>query len=306
MSAPLIAIAGPTASGKSALALELAERLDAEIVSVDSAQVYRRLDIGSAKPDAETQARVRHWLIDLREPWQSYSAAEFVRDAEAAIADIEARGKRALLVGGTMLYFRALLHGLSALPEADPAIRAELAARRESEGLAALHAELARLDPAAAARIHPHDPQRILRALEVIAQAGRPLSELQTCWQQAPRRPARMLALAPGDRSVLHRRIEERLESMFATGFVEEVAALRALPDFDPDWPSMRSVGYRQVLGHLAGAYDRQRAFELSLYATRQLAKRQLTWLRGEPDLHWLDPGTGDALAHSLAWLGAD
>lgn len=287
---PLLCLVGPTAAGKSALALELAERHGAEIVSVDSALAYRGMDIGSAKPSAEEQARVRHWLIDLREPTQPWSAADFVTDAEAAIADIEARGKRPLLVGGTMLYLRALLQGLSQLPAADPAIRARLAVELATRGAGELHAELAGIDPAAAARIHRNDPQRLLRALEVYRQTGMPLSELQAAWQGAPRRPGVLLALSPADRSLLHRRIGERFDAMLAAGFLDEVRALMARPGVHRELPAMRAVGYRQAWGHLAGEYDLARCRELAIHATRQLAKRQLTWLRGTPGVEWFDP----------------
>lgn len=306
--APLLCLVGPTASGKSALGLELAERLGAEILSLDSAQVYRGMDIGSAKPDAEERTRVRHWLIDLRDPWERFSAADFVAEAEAAIADIRARGRQPLLVGGTMLYLRALLAGLSPMPAADPGLRAELGARLAREGSAALHAELARCDPAAAARIHRNDPQRILRALEVQRLTGVSISTLQARSAQ-PRRQARVLALVPGDRAWLHRRIEQRLDAMISAGFLDEVAALMRLPGMHAELPSMRAVGYRQAWGHLAGDYDHARFRELALYATRQLAKRQLTWIRGEADWQTVDPlsfsGSEEALELALGVLGA-
>lgn len=287
---PLLCLVGPTAAGKSALALELAERHGAEIVSVDSALAYRGMDIGSAKPTLAERARVRHWLVDVREPTEPWSAADFVADAEAAIADIESRGRRPLLVGGTMLYLRALLQGLSELPASDPAIRAQLASELAARGAAALHAELAGVDPPAAARIHPNDPQRLLRALEVFRQTGTPLSALQGAWQGAPRRPGVLLALAPADRGLLHRRIAERLDAMFAAGFLDEVRALMARPGVHRELPAMRAVGYRQAWGHLAGEYDFARCRELAIHATRQLAKRQLTWLRGTPGVEWFDP----------------
>ena len=301
---PLICLVGPTAAGKTATALALAERLQAEIVSVDSALVYRGMDIGSAKPSPAERARVRHWLIDIREPEQAYTAADFVRDAEAAIADIEARGKRPLVVGGTLLYVRALLQGLSELPQADPAIRQALEAELAELGSPALHRRLAEVDPVAAARIHPNDPQRILRALEVHAQTGVPISQLQGAWAQAPRRPGLLLALAPPDRGVLHRRIEARVDAMLAAGLIEEVRTLAARPGMRDDLPSMRCVGYRQVLGFLRGEYDLPRCRELIVYATRQLAKRQLTWLRGEPATRWFDPdqpGLIDVLLAEIA-----
>lgn len=286
---PLLCLVGPTAVGKSALALALAEKLDAEIVSVDSALVYRRMDIGTAKPSAAEQARVRHWLIDIREPWETYSAADFVTDASAAIADIRARGRLPLLCGGTMLYLRALLHGLSPLPSADPALRAQLQQRLDQVGQAALHAELQDVDPLAASRIHRNDPQRTLRALEVYYATGQPISRLQQ-QRQASSQAACVVALVPARRAWLHQRIAERLQSMLAAGFLDEMAALMQLPQLHPELPSMRSVGYRQAWQHLGGACDRDRFFELALYATRQLAKRQLTWIRAESGAITLDP----------------
>lgn len=293
---PLICIVGPTAAGKTAAALALAERLDAEIISVDSALVYRGMDIGSAKPSAAERARVRHWLIDIRDPEQGYTAADFVADAEAAIADIDARGKRPLVVGGTMLYVRALLQGLSELPQADPAIRETLEAELAEHGSSALHQRLAAVDPVAAARIHPNDPQRILRALEVYQHTGTPISQLQGAWTQAPRRSGLLLALSPPDRALLHRRIEARVDAMLAAGLLDEVRALAQRPGLDADSPAMRCVGYRQVLGHLRGEYDLARCRELIVYATRQLAKRQLTWLRGEAHTRWFDPDSRDLI----------
>lgn len=291
-----IALMGPTASGKSALALAWARACGAEIVSVDSAQVYRGLDIGSAKPDAATRSEVPHHLIDLREPWESYSAAEFARDALEAMRQIAERGGLPLLVGGTGLYFRALLGGLSPMPEAQPALRAAIEAEAAERGWAALHAELARVDPAAAARIEAGDRQRIVRALEVWRASGTPIS----AWQGARARrpfPFRVLklALAPSDRGVLHARIAERFDAMLAAGFVEEVARLRgdsglrqAARSGDP--PALRTVGYRQAWAHLDGRTDAAGFRAQAIAATRQLAKRQLTWLRGEPDVRRLDP----------------
>lgn len=294
---PLICIVGPTAAGKSDIALSLAQCFGAELVSVDSALVYRGMDIGSAKPSAAERSRVPHWLIDVREPDQPYSAADFVADAEAAIRDIESRGRVPLLVGGTMLYLRALLQGLSELPSSDPALRAELAEELAQRGAAALHAELAGIDAAAAARIHPNDPQRLLRALEVFRQTGTPISVLQQAWSAAPRRAGVLIALAPQDRSLLHRRIEARFDAMLAAGFLDEVRGLMQRPGMHPDLPSMRAVGYRQAWAHLAGEYDLARCRELSIYATRQLAKRQLTWLRGSTAVEWFDPTAGTTSA---------
>jgi tRNA dimethylallyltransferase len=294
---PAIALMGPTTSGKTALALDWAERLGGEVVSVDSALVYRGLDIGAAKPSAEELARVRHHLIDVRDPWQTYSAAEFAEDARRAIDDILARGRVPILAGGTGLYFRALLHGLSAMPEADPATRAQLEAEAAERGWAALHAELARVDPVAAARIHATDAQRIQRALEVWRRSGVPISVWQSRPPEGPRLPCRVLrlALAPADRTVLHARIAQRFDAMLAAGFLDEVHALRALPQLRDHpapltLPALRAVGYRQAWEHLDGAYHAANFRDRAIFATRQLAKRQLTWLRGELDLRWFDP----------------
>ena len=301
-----IALMGPTASGKTALAMEWAQRLGGEIVSVDSALVYRGLDIGAAKPDAGMLASVPHHLFDVREPWQPYSAAEFAHDATAALNDIAARGKLLVLAGGTGLYFRALLEGLAPMPEADPDVRAAIAAEAAHKGWPAMHAELAGIDAAAAAKIKPTDPQRIQRALEVFRLSGRPISE----WQRAPARarlPFRVLklVLAPRDRAVLHARIEQRFDLMLAAGFLEEVQRLRALPALKAvekplDLPAIRAVGYRQAWEYLDGVVSADVFREQAIFATRQLAKRQLTWLRGERDARWFDPAT-DAAALETA-----
>jgi len=291
-----IAVMGPTASGKTAFAIELARRLDGEIVSVDSALVYRGLDIGAAKPDAAERAGVPHHLLDLREPWQPYSAAEFGADARAAIGGILARGRLPVLAGGTGLYFRALLYGLSPMPEADVPLRQALAAEAAARGWSALHAELARVDPEAAARIRPGDAQRIQRALEVYRLSGRPIS----AWQREappPRLPLRVLklVLAPRERAALHGRIARRFERMLQAGFLDEVRRLRSLPPLQAhprpvDLPALRAVGYRQAWEHLDGATDAAGFRDRAIAATRQLAKRQLTWLRGELDARWFDP----------------
>lgn len=298
-----IALMGPTASGKSALALEWAQRLDGEILSVDSALVYRGLDIGAAKPTREEQVLVRHHLIDARAPWQPYSAAEFATDAEAALADIAARGKLPILAGGTGLYFSALLDGLSPMPEADAQVRAEISARAERIGWRALHEELARVDADAAAKIKPTDPQRIQRALEVFAISGKPISQ----WQRESRKrkfPFRVLklVLAPRERSVLHQRIERRFDAMLEAGFLDEMQRLRALPELREhpavlDLPAIRAVGYRQAWAYLDklaldGKTSAPEFRDRAIFATRQLAKRQLTWLRGELDARWFDPQT--------------
>ncbi len=301
-----IALMGPTASGKTATAIALAKALNGEIVSVDSALVYRGLDIGAAKPDLAERAGVVHHLIDVRDPWDAYSAADFAADARAAVDDILARGKLPILAGGTGLYFQSLLQGLSPMPAADPALREQLAAEMAECGLAALHAELAAIDPVAAARIHATDPQRTQRALEVYRLTGKPISY----WQAMPpvgRLPVRMLklVLAPRDRAVLHARIEQRFDLMLAAGFLEEVRRLRALPALKAvekplDLPAIRAVGYRQAWEYLDGVVSADVFREQAIFATRQLAKRQLTWLRGERDARWFDPAT-DAAALETA-----
>lgn len=292
---PAIQIYGPTASGKSALAEQLAQRHGLQLLSVDSALVYRGLDIGSAKPAHPVRAAYK--LIDLCEPEERYSAARFASDAAVELARCEQQGRIALLVGGTGLYFRALNQGLSELPEADPALRAQLAARLQSEGAAALHAELAQLDPIAAARIRATDLQRLCRALEVIALTGRSLSSQQHGPRQLEHRARDLrIALAPADRGWLHQRIALRLQQMFDGGLVDEVRALMQRPGLTPDHPSMRAVGYRQVWEWLSGGLSTQVEMQQRvLYATRQLAKRQYTWLRGESGMHCIDPAAADA-----------
>lgn len=296
--APVVFLMGPTASGKSALALELAGRFDLEIVSVDSALVYRGLDIGTAKPNPRVRARVPHHLIDVCDAAERYSAGRFREDAERCIDAIRARGRIALLTGGTGLYFRSLEAGLADLPPADPAIRAELDEALARDGAAALHARLARVDADAAARIHPNDPQRITRALEVHALTGRPLSAL---WAEraaaAPRIAALKLVVAPAERAVLHARIARRFERMLDRGLLNEVRRLRRRGDLTAAHPSMRTVGYREAWQCLSGALPRESLLERGTAATRQLARRQLTWLRREASCTWLDstaPGVLD------------
>ena len=298
-----IALMGPTASGKTGLAVELVERLGCEIVSVDSALIYRGMDVGTAKPDPEVLAKAPHRLVDILDPAESYSAARFREDALAAMAEITAAGRMPLLVGGTMLYFDVLQHGLSPLPGANASLRAELDARAAREGWPALHAELARLDPVAAARIHPNDPQRIQRALEVCHISGKPFSELQAqvAVESGEYRYLK-LALAPAKRTVLHEIIEQRFRSMMEKGFLEEVRRLRARGDLHAGLPSMRAVGYRQLWEHLDGGCSLEEAVRRGIVATRRYAKRQLTWLRAEPDTTWFDSSTAgladDVLSH--------
>ena len=291
---PAILLMGPTASGKSAIALELAQLLPVEIVSVDSAQIYRGMDIGTAKPDAAARARVAHHLVDLIDPDQSYSAARFRADALAAIAGVRSRGRIPLLVGGTMLYFKALREGLSRLPQADARLRKELDERAAVAGWPALHAELARVDPATAARLSTTDSQRIQRALEVFHISGTPLSALQGARQSDDAPDFVAIALVPSDRAELHRRIAERFDAMLARGLVAEVRTLRQRFSLTASMPSMRCVGYRQIWDVLEGAQTPRDLRERGIAATRQLAKRQLTWLRS------MQAQTLDCLASGL------
>ena len=295
---PVLILTGPTGSGKSDWAERLAEQAPVEIVSVDSAQVYRGMDIGTAKPSQALRARIAHHLIDVCDPAEPYSAGRFVQEARGAIAAIRARNRVPLLVGGTMLYLRALIQGLAPLPPASPELRCELDRRAAREGWPALHAELARLDAPAAARISPNDGQRIQRALEVCRLTGERLSDL---WRRAER-PLEGLAvwtwaLAPPERAVLHRRIAERFQAMMAAGFLEEVRMLYARGDLSAGHASMRSVGYRQLWAHLAGEHSLEEAVARGIAATRQLAKRQFTWMRSEGIAEWLDPET-----QALSW----
>lgn len=296
---PAVLLMGPTASGKSGLALALCERLQCEIVSVDSAQVYRGMDIGTAKPDAATRARVPHHLVDVCDPAQTYSAARFCSDAARLVREIRARGRIPLLVGGTMLYFRALQQGLSDLPAADAQFRAALAQEAAGVGWPALHARLAQRDPATAARLHPNDAQRIQRALEILERSGTPASRHAPPAAGGLDGPVVKLALNPPQRSALHERIAARFRQMMRDGFLDEVVRLRARGDLAPDLPSMRAVGYRQLWAYLDGAYDLATAEERGLAATRQFAKRQLTWLRAEPAPTWLDPDVPDLVTRA-------
>lgn len=292
---------GPTASGKTDLAVHLVDSLPLEIVSVDSAQVYRYMDIGTAKPEPEVLARAPHRLIDIRDPSESYSAAEFRSDALVAMAEIAAAGRVPLLVGGTGLYFRALLYGLSPLPSADPEVRLRLAQESQAHGWQYLHQRLEQVDPTAAQRIHPNDPQRIQRALEVYELTGRPISDLQRGRGESilPYRVLR-LARAPRDREVLRKRIARRFHAMLECGLETEVRALLARGDLTPGMASLRSVGYRQMINYLLGEWDYATMVERGIIATRQLAKRQFTWLRAEANVHWLYDDDEDIYATAL------
>jgi tRNA dimethylallyltransferase len=308
---PLIALAGPTASGKTAMALAVAERWPVEIISVDSALVYTHMDIGTAKPSRQELAAVPHHLIDIRDPRQAYSAAEFCRDAAELVAQIRTRGRLPLLVGGTMLYFKAFFEGLDDMPAADPQVRAAIAQEAASQGWPALHAQLAEVDPATAARLEPQDSQRISRALEVWRVSGQPLSAFQT----RAARPAAatnpehvLLSLEPNERAWLHQRIAQRFEQMLALGFLDEVRGLMARGDLHTELPAMRCVGYRQAwqlleqqaLGTPLTASQTQTLRDTGIAATRQLAKRQLTWLRGMPQRQVVQADDSQALAQLL------
>lgn len=294
-----ILLMGPTASGKTDLAVDLVQRLPCEIVSVDSAMVYRGMDIGTAKPGPEVRARAPHRLIDILEPTEAYSTARFRSDALAHMASIARVGRIPLLVGGTMLYFRGLQQGLARLPDADPGVREALLGDAARIGWPAMHGRLAVVDPEAAARIHPNDPQRIQRALEIHVLTGVAMSRLLREPVDA-RLPYRLLKLvrAPEDRGVLHQRIEQRFRSMIESGLLVEVEGLWGRGDLTPDLPSMRCVGYRQVLKYILGEYSWDEMVLRAIYATRQLAKRQITWLRAEADCNWLGERC-DALAQA-------
>lgn len=313
---PAIFLMGPTAAGKTDLAIELTKVLPCELISVDSALVYRGMDIGTAKPSKAQLAEYPHRLIDILDPAQSYSAADFRSDALAAMAEITARGNIPLLVGGTMLYFKALLDGLADMPAADAQVRAQLEADAKAFGWQSLHDQLAVVDPVSAARIHPNDPQRLIRALEVYRVSGMSMTahrEQQTAQsteaaasgrQQLPYTVAN-LAIAPADRKVLHQRIALRFEQMLDQGFLDEVLALRSRGDLHSGLPSIRAVGYRQVWDHLDGKLTRDEMQERGIIATRQLAKRQFTWLRSWDNLHWLDSLASDNLSRALKYLGS-
>ncbi|MBC3387219.1 tRNA (adenosine(37)-N6)-dimethylallyltransferase MiaA [Pseudomonas sp. SWRI179] len=312
---PAIFLMGPTAAGKTDLAIELTKVLPCELISVDSALVYRGMDIGTAKPSKALLAEFPHRLIDILDPAEAYSAADFRRDALQAMAEITARGKIPLLVGGTMLYYKALVEGLADMPAADPEVRAQIEEEAARLGWQALHEQLAVIDPESAARIHPNDPQRLSRALEVYRVSGQSMTALrqrQTAQsteaaasglQQLPYTVAN-LAIAPANRQVLHRRIEQRFTLMLEQGFIDEVVALRERSDLHAGLPSIRAVGYRQVWDYLDGKLTSAEMQERGIIATRQLAKRQFTWLRSWTDLHWLDSLDCDNLPRALKYLG--
>lgn len=305
MSTPplVICLAGPTAAGKSASTLALAERWPLEIVNVDSATIYRGMDIGTAKPSPAEQAQVPQHLLDIRDPAQSYSAAEFRADALRLIDEIRARGRIPLLAGGTMMYYKALRDGLDDLPQADPALRAELEARAARDGWPALHAELARLDPVTAARLAPNDSQRIQRALEICQLSGQPMSALLGRQRAAAGDDDNRyltISLEPSERAALHARIEQRFDAMLASGLLEEVRGLHARADLHPGLPSVRCVGYRQMWAHLDGEISLEEAREQGIAATRQLAKRQITWLRAQPGRVIVDCLAADAVAQTI------
>jgi len=307
---------GPTAAGKTDLAIELTKVLPCELISVDSALVYRDMDIGTAKPSKDILAAYPHRLVDIIDPAESYSAKQFCTDALAAMAEITARGKIPLLVGGTMLYYKALLEGLADMPPADPEVRASLEAEARALGLGELHRQLAEVDPESAARIHPNDPQRLIRALEVYRVSGLSMTahrQRQLAQSSGADAGANghlpytvaSLAIAPADRHVLHERIALRFSQMLEQGFVDEVRSLRARSDLHVGLPSIRAVGYRQVWEYLDGALDENEMRERGIIATRQLAKRQFTWLRGWSDVHWLDSLACDNLSRTLKYLGS-
>jgi len=298
---PVVAIMGPTASGKTGLAIELAKKCNGEVISVDSALVYKGMDIGTAKPTQEEQAGVKHHLIDIIDPAESYSVSQFVNDTNALIGEILAKGKLPILAGGTMMYFNALINGISPLPKSDEVVRNEIAEQAKRDGWAVLHNELCSVDAVSGERIHPNDPQRIMRALEVYRSTGRTLTEWQQQEGQKCPYTISQFAIAPEDRAVLHQRIAKRFDIMLSQGFKQEVENLYERNDLHEDLPSIRSVGYRQMWQHLEGKLDADEMRERGIIATRQLAKRQLTWLRGWEQVSWLDTFANDNLTKITA-----
>lgn len=313
---PVLVLTGPTGTGKTDWAIRLAAEFPVEIVSVDSALVYRGFDIGTAKPSRELRARVPHHLIDICEPTEAWSAGRFVEETVPLITAIRKRGRIPLLVGGTLLYLRALWRGIAPLPQASPELRRSIDERAAREGWAALHAELAKRDPATAARIHPNDAQRIQRALEVCYATDRPMSELQRATHSAlGDTPMYSWALMPPNRDTLSERLEHRFHDMMKLGFLDEVAALHARGDLGPTLPAVRAVGYRQLWAYFDREIPLEEAVRRGITATRQLAKRQMTWIRSEPGLQWIDPNVSESFEHwaaevrkslARAWAAAD
>lgn len=304
MSKPLaLVILGPTASGKSALSLELAKRFPVEIISMDSALVYRGMDIGTAKPTLEERAVCPHHLIDIRDIGESYSAADFLEDAVRLVKEIRARGRYPLIVGGTMLYAKALRDGINEMPSTSPEVRMAVASEAETLGWPAMHAQLAEVDPQTAARLSPNDSQRIGRALEVYRMTGRPLSAFHAEASKAPPFETLTVGLLPQDRKTLHQRIEERFDLMLADGFLDEMRQLMQREDYDPESPAMRAVGYRQAIDFLEGRTDWAGFHLAGVAATRQLAKRQMTWMRSMPDVTLLDPLKEETLEAMVAMM---
>ncbi|HET8816608.1 MAG TPA: tRNA (adenosine(37)-N6)-dimethylallyltransferase MiaA [Pseudidiomarina sp.] len=302
----VICLYGPTAAGKTGLAIALTKRLPCDIISVDSALIYRGMDIGTAKPTAAELAQAPHRLINICDPAQSYSAAEFARDARREIESIIKAGRIPLLVGGTMLYFKALLEGMSKLPSANPELRVRLQRRLDVEGAAALHRELQQIDPVSAERIHPHDPQRLLRALEVYHDTGQSLTALTQERHGALTHPVLQLAVAPQHRATLHERIEQRFRVMVEHGLIAEVESLRNRSDLHLDLPALRCVGYRQVWQYLDGEFGWDEMIDRGIFATRQLAKRQLTWLRKWPNVRWFDSEADDLIEQAFAYCQSE
>lgn len=300
---PVIFVMGPTASGKTDLAIDLFHKTPSELISVDSALVYQNMDIGTAKPTQAELEQAPHHLIDFLDPLESYSAADFRQDALKLIEQIQAKGKIPILVGGTMLYFKALLEGISPLPGADIEVRKAIELEAKEKGWAALHEELAKVDPDSAVRIHPNDPQRINRALEVYRISGQTLTQLSACKGDALPYEVLQFAIAPKDKKVLHQRIEQRFTQMIANGFEQEVKRLYDRGDLHLDLPSMRCVGYRQMWEYFEGKHDFDEMVYRGVVATRQLAKRQMTWLRGWKNLHWLETGDKENLQQILSSL---